>query len=96
MSKSQITILPAGNYKIGDLCYGGNWAEILEHPDAFGKTCSGKLKNGKEFWFSGTAYGDGAYFDQYGNQYYVDSGTIGCIQVDDDFTFFSISVRVHK
>ena len=97
MTQPQIAILPAGNYKIGDLCYNNDdWREILEHPDAFNNTCTGKLKDGREFWFSGTAYGDGTYSDQHGNQYYVDSGTIGCIRVGDSYFMDKPAGRTFK
>mgnify|MGYP006287312487 CR=1 FL=1 len=77
------TLLPAGTYLIGDLCYTEDWDEMLSHPGAFGRLCAGKLEDGRDFWFSSTAYGDGCYSDQYGNEYWVDSGTIGCVRVAD-------------
>ena len=81
-----VTILPAGNYRIGDLCYDHPiWEEILEHPDAFKRLCTGTISEGRQFWLSSTKYGDGVFNDQYGNKYYVDSGTIGCVRVPDNY-----------
>lgn len=38
---------------------------------------------GRPFYILKTAYGDGCYQGTDGKNYYVDSGTIGCIAVDD-------------
>lgn len=40
-------------------------------------------KAGRPFYILKTAYGDGCYEGSDGNYYSVDSGTIGCIAVDD-------------
>ena len=79
--------MQAGKYYVGDLCY-------VMHPqwDEFcTKTCSGHdvidgeitLDNGVKIAQYGTAFGDGVYEDQFGNDYGVDAGLIGCIRVED-------------
>ena len=59
--------------------------EIWLNPEA-GEWEAYLADDGKEPWrpclaFS-TAFGDGCYGDEHGNQYCVDSGGIGCIRVD--------------
>jgi hypothetical protein len=79
--------MKAGKYYIGDLCYvmHNEWQEVCDltltpnYPNEGVFT----LKNGKQFAIFSTAYGDGSYLDQNGREYAVDSGTIGCILVDD-------------
>lgn len=76
-------------YFIGDLCYvlHDEWNEVCDltlastvdpETDFFFE-----LADGRAFHMIGTAYGDGEYSDQFGNQYPVDSGTIGAIKADD-------------
>ncbi len=78
------TSLPPGTYYIGDLCY------AIEDWDAFCKlTIKGNeciygefpWKTGK-LWQHGTAYGDGCYEDQEGNEYGVDAGLIGVLPIE--------------
>ena len=80
--------MPAGVYYVGDLCYvmtDKEWDEVC------GITISGsvclegefQLKDGRRFTMYGTEWGDGVYRDQHGSEYSVDSGTIGCILLDD-------------
>ena len=85
--------LPAGKYWVGDLCYilddiwdevcGLYWASESQHPDG---NPGGEftLSDGRKFAMYGTLYGDGAYADQSGHQYGVDSGTLGCFPIDED------------
>jgi hypothetical protein len=83
-------LMPAGVYYVGDLCYvlrDDDWDEAVElftGNDDFG-CVEGKftLQDGRQFVSFNTAFGDGAYFDQYGGKYDVDSGCIGCIRVKD-------------
>ena len=80
-------MMKAGTYYIGDLAYVMNdrWDEFCE------LTCSGdnvldgefNLKDGTRFATFTTKYGDGTYFDEQGNEYPVDAGLIGCINVKD-------------
>lgn len=82
--------MPAGEYYIGDLCYvmHDEWNEVCDYICDFadsGKTTEGEftLKDGRRFAVYDTAYGDGVYYDQYGNDYGVDAGVIGCILTSD-------------
>jgi hypothetical protein len=80
-------MMKAGTYYIGDLCYvmHDRWDEFCE------LTCSGNnvldgefnLKDGTRFATFTTKYGDGTYKDEQGNEYPVDAGLIGCINVKD-------------
>lgn len=81
--------MPAGKYYIGDLCYvmHEEWEEACGLFFA-GRTDHGcnegkfKLADGREFVNFNTKYGDGEYFDGLFS-YGVDSGSIGCIRVED-------------
>jgi hypothetical protein len=83
-------ILPAGDYYIGDLCYcmHAEWKEVCELLFE-GRTDHGcnegvfNLKDGRTFALFGTAYGDGVYVDNFGAEYMVDAGCIGCIKLSD-------------
>jgi hypothetical protein len=80
-------MMKAGTYYIGDLAYvmSDRWDEFCE------LTCSGNnvldgefnLKDGTRFATFTTKYGDGTYKDEQGNEYPVDAGLIGCINVKD-------------
>ena len=75
--------LKAGDYYIGDLCY------VLsdEDYDALVKLIISSNKEARwEGYFKGyrvfvapTCYGDGVYADNDGDEYFVDSGTIGIV-----------------
>jgi len=80
--------MPAGKYYIGDLCYvmdDTEWVEFCSITIDGHNVIDGEfqLKDGRRFATYGTAYGDGAYHDQYGHSYSVDAGLIGCIKVED-------------
>jgi len=79
--------MKAGKYYVGDLCYvlGDRWSEVCDLIIHSGMCLDGvfTLKDGTVFACHGTAYGDGCYSDQLGNEYPVDSGTIGCVLVED-------------
>ena len=90
MADFQPTILQEDTYKyfIGDLCYvmHDEWSEVCDitlDPDNDEDEIFFELADGCEFILIGTAYGDGEYWDQFGNRYPVDSGTIGAIAADD-------------
>jgi len=80
-------MMKAGTYYIGDLCYvmSDRWDEFCS------LTCSGNnvldgefnLADGTRFATFTTKYGDGTYRDEQGNEYPVDAGLIGCINVKD-------------
>ena len=79
--------MPAGRYYVGDLCYvmHPQWDEFCDKT-IIGHNCSdGEVvfENGVKVAQFGTAYGDGCYVDQIGNEYGVDAGLIGCIRVED-------------
>jgi len=87
-----MTTLPAGKYWIGDPCYvlshddsKFNWGEFCSFcfkDDSTGRKNEGIVTHqGITFAYFGTAHGDGCYNDQYGNEYGVDAGMIGCIHV---------------
>jgi hypothetical protein len=76
-------------YFIGDLCYvlSDEWSDVCDvtlaptvdpEEDFFFE-----LEDGRSFHMISTAYGDGVYYDQKGNSYPVDSGTIGAIKVEN-------------
>jgi len=81
-------MLPVGKYYVGDLCYvldNDEWDEVCSLIIQGNKVIDGEfvLKDGREFAIYSTAYGDGEYNDYYGNSYSVDSGSIGCIKIED-------------
>lgn len=85
--------MKAGRYYIGDLCYvlDGDkdhsiWDEVCDITfDVCGNSIDGEhqLKDGRKFGMCRTMYGDGCYHSNTGVEHGVDSGTIGCILVDD-------------
>ena len=82
--------MPAGRYYIGDLCYvmHPEWNECCElffAPGAPGRGVEGEftLQDGRRFANFGTAYGDGTYSSNMSTAHSVDSGSIGCIRVED-------------
>lgn len=82
--------MPAGRYYIGDLCYvmHPEWDECVElffPPNGPARGVEGEftLRDGRRFASFGTAYGDGTYSSNLCTVHLVDSGSIGCIRVDD-------------
>ena len=85
--KYDLTVLPAGTYYVGDLCYVMNdrWDEVCDLVIGEGHSCrEGKftLSDGTEFVMFNTKYGDGEHRDLDGLRYPVDSGNIGAILND--------------
>ena len=81
-------MMPSGRYYIGDLCYvmSDDWDEVLDLTIAKdGKLLNGEfvMKDGRRFAMYSTKYGDGSYCSNMGTNHAVDSGTIGCILVND-------------
>ena len=79
-----------GIYWIGDLCYvmHDEWEECFDlffsgHTDHGCNEGEFTLKDGRKFASYNTAYGDGEYKDTDGQRYGVDSGSIGCIRIED-------------
>lgn len=79
--------MPAGRYYIGDLCYvmHDEWSEVCDITIMSEQCLEGEftLRDGRRFATFGTAYGDGEYVSNIGTRHCVDSGSIGCIRVDD-------------
>ena len=79
--------MKAGTYYVGDLCYvlHDEWDEVCELIIKDNICLDGEftLKDGRRFAIYSTAYGDGTYLDQSGNEYGVDAGSIGCILLSD-------------
>jgi hypothetical protein len=88
--------MPAGKYYIGDLCYvmHPEWDEFCELTIKGNQCLDGEftLADGRRFASFGTAYGDGTYVSNVGTKHSVDSGSIGCIRVEDirDYTYSDI------
>lgn len=80
-------MMPSGRYYIGDLCYvmSDDWDEVCELTIKDCKVINGEfeMKDGRRFAMYSTKYGDGLYRSNIGTKHAVDSGTIGCILVDD-------------
>ena len=75
--------LKAGDYYIGDLCYvlsDEDYDALLEIIISSNKMAlwEGEFK-GFPVFVAPTAYGDGVYTDNDGDEYFVDSGTIGIV-----------------
>lgn len=82
--------MPAGRYYIGDLCYvmHDEWDECCDlffPASSYPGHVEGEftLKDGRRFASFGTAYGDGVYGSNIGTNHCVDSGSIGCIRIED-------------
>ena len=87
-TERKTAVFPAGEYWIGDLCYvlHDEWKEIcndfLFADDDFNiQEGEYTLKNGTRIFMGSTAYGDGVYQDNDGNDYGVDSGSIGIVKL---------------
>lgn len=82
--------MPAGRYYIGDLCYvmHDEWDEACAmffptYQSGRGVEGEFTLKDGRRFASFGTAFGDGEYYNNMGTSHCVDSGSIGCILIED-------------
>ena len=73
--------MKAGTYYIGDLCYvmHKEWEEVCSKLEDGEHT----LADGRTYAIYGTAHGDGSYDTCTGVSIDVDSGTIGCILLED-------------
>ena len=81
-------MMQAGKYYVGDLCYvmdNDEWDQVCSIIIQGNKVFDGEfeLKDGRKFAIYSTRWGDGGYLDHYGNEYSVDSGSIGCIKLED-------------
>ena len=82
--------MPAGRYYIGDLCYvmHPEWDEVCAlffptNQSGHGVEGEFTLKDGRRYASFGTAFGDGEYYNNMGTSHCVDSGSIGCIRIED-------------
>lgn len=75
--------LPAGKYYIGDPCYvfDESWDRLLESTNYLQNKGPVDFDGYTLFAYS-TAYGDGTYTDQHGNEYPVDAGLLGAIPIE--------------
>jgi hypothetical protein len=81
-------MMQAGKYYVGDLCYvldDDEWDQVCARTIQGKSFADGEfeLDDGRKFAIYGTSWGDGGYQDYYGNEYSVDSGSIGCIKLED-------------
>lgn len=77
-----VVTMPAGTYFVGDPCYAvpdEDWNDLLDSNDVFEGSPVGTLPNGNNVTAFHTAFGDGVYYDQYGNSYPVDAGLLGVV-----------------
>jgi hypothetical protein len=91
--------MPAGRYYIGDLCYvmHPEWSEACalffpSNTDSRGVNGEFVLKDGRRFANFDTMFGDGTYSSNMDTVHSVDSGSIGCIRMEDirDTTYSDI------
>lgn len=80
--------MPAGVYYVGDLCYvmdDDEWDDFCLLTIQGTNCLDGEftMPDGRKFATFGTKWGDGEYYDQFGNTYGVDAGLIGCIKLSD-------------
>jgi hypothetical protein len=79
--------VPAGKYWLSDPCYAvpsDLWMDLLNSSKFFDYPIGVvKATDGEEYSVLafGTAYGDGGYYDQFGNEFSVDAGLIGLTPV---------------
>lgn len=83
-------MMPSGKYYVGDLCYvmHDEWDECCNlffqgRKDHGCNEGEFNLKDGRRFANFNTAYGDGCYQSNVGTEHFVDSGSIGCIRIED-------------
>ena len=82
--------LPPGEYLISDPCYvipRDEWTDFLTDTNMVGDMRKGRISKtyewkGCKLFVSNTSHGDGVYHDQFGNEFGVDAGMIGCIPLD--------------
>lgn len=87
---SQIaTAVPPGTYFLGDPCYalGHRWEEVCAIHWAPGSCNTADCAafydlDGYRVVEFHTKHGDGGYYDQFGHEYGVDSGTLGLVPVE--------------
>ncbi len=80
--------MESGVYYVGDLCYvmtDEEWDDFCAITIKGHECLDGEFEmpDGRRFATFGTKWGDGEYYDQFGNSYGVDAGLIGCIKLSD-------------
>lgn len=78
--------LPSGVYYVGDLCYvmtESEWEYVISMSDRYGFNGIYCFPDGRHFTIYNTVYGDGIYNSNIGKKFYVDSGTIGCMLINN-------------
>ena len=80
-------MLPAGKYYIGDLRYvmSAEWEEVCALATSGQSWLEGefKLADGRQFALYETSWSDGLYSTSSGDWVWVESGTVGCIRIED-------------
>jgi hypothetical protein len=84
MTALSTSMMPAGEYYVGDLCYvlgDSRWDEVCAEIIVGSQCLDGvfELADGVRFAMFSTAWGDGEFQDQEGHSYCVDAGSIGCV-----------------
>lgn len=79
--------MPPGKYYIGDLAYvlHDRWDEFCDITISGNECLDGEFQfdDGTKFAVYRVAHGNGLYVDEFDNVYMVDTGSIGCISVND-------------
>jgi len=85
-----VLTIPPGLYFVGDPCYafaGESWSVMCSKMEAKGWPQCGKYHvDGRTVVVIMTTHGDGIYEDESGNEYSVDSGTLGAVQLQSPVT----------
>ena len=81
-------MMPAGRYYIGDLCYvmtDKEWDEFCKLTIVDNDCIQGEFtfEDGRRFATYGTKWGDGVYRSNINSKHSVDSGTIGCMRLNE-------------
>ena len=80
--------MPSGRYYVGDLCYvmtDKEWDEFCALTIVDNDCVQGEFTfaDGRRFATYGTRWGDGEYRSNINSKHSVDSGTIGCIRLNE-------------
>jgi hypothetical protein len=88
-NKEKKHLMPAGTYYIGDPCYlfngptGDEWwnklCDLMFRPMYHGLLEVDRIT----VWSDSTNFGDGSYSSNKDREYFVDSGTIGIVRIDN-------------
>lgn len=84
MSKISGTVQSKKGFYIGDICYVLServYDEIWGGKHSYNEGVY-QVDSKNSFAVAGTAFGDGTYYDSYGNEYPVDAGVIGLVPLE--------------